>query len=689
MGGKAVKNVTRINQENVQPTLDYIYKTLLPYININKNDTSLLGSTGKKLPGGSSGDIDLAINYNAIIKKHESFDNWLYRIIQFCKTNNYDYNWMQGLNVFSIAVPIISYDDSQDGDFVQLDLMPVKNINMTSWGMHSPHESEEPWKGLVRNNLICAVAAVTTYKSLSTSIDKNGDEVTDTSERLTFDPMTGLRYIKQSRISPKTGKLMSTKKTVNAYVVEEDPKKIAKKLFNCSPSEILTTKGVIKQIMSDKFPYKSKRQAIFKKAQTFLRNLGASYPEIIDKYADNMIIKENTEDSNINTPRKALTKIHQMKPAQFVKFIKLLKSKLKGNKLDLSELNSHEKADGQAVRIIVVDGKIGLETSHSGVQFKAYKLPQSSFQNTLKYFQKELSDELLQMEASFGMGYKLMGELFYTNDLNIIDDDGSVTFVGTKYDNAKLGKMGAVIVYDAYGIKDGQIIDLPDNKRDELIKGFKRLANDTMQIFDFENFAWNKTLELQINYDTPDIRDIFENPDQLLEKENKQVFADFRDMIAKAFSDEITKNGSVLGVPGSTVEGIVFHIGDEEYGATNFDWKKVKANNDRYQTAFEDTIGNFYKSIFGAVQLRKLQTLVNQPDADEIYEDKWAQALPGMKFKIDKIVDDFYNDNSLPRQVKQKFSFFLGNAYRDIQKFDSTLDSFREYLNRKVKPLKK
>jgi len=53
--------VSRINQENVAATLKYIYDTLLPALGIDRKWVQPLGSTGKKLPGGTSGDIDLAM----------------------------------------------------------------------------------------------------------------------------------------------------------------------------------------------------------------------------------------------------------------------------------------------------------------------------------------------------------------------------------------------------------------------------------------------------------------------------------------------------------------------------------------------------------------------------------------------------------------------------------------------------
>ena len=61
-GGNMFDDVVRIHQENVPATLKYIYDEILPAIGINRKYVQPLGSTGKRLPGGSSGDIDLGID---------------------------------------------------------------------------------------------------------------------------------------------------------------------------------------------------------------------------------------------------------------------------------------------------------------------------------------------------------------------------------------------------------------------------------------------------------------------------------------------------------------------------------------------------------------------------------------------------------------------------------------------------
>jgi predicted nucleotidyltransferase len=56
-------DTSRINQENTYATFEDVYNKVLPELKIKKEYTAILGSAGKKKAGGSSGDIDLAIDF--------------------------------------------------------------------------------------------------------------------------------------------------------------------------------------------------------------------------------------------------------------------------------------------------------------------------------------------------------------------------------------------------------------------------------------------------------------------------------------------------------------------------------------------------------------------------------------------------------------------------------------------------
>lgn len=119
-GGNAIENASRINQENVAATMEDVYKKLLPLLGINKNQTALLGSTGKKLPGGTSGDVDLAVDKQAIMRlNHLKDTNEFYKfLIHAAERLGYEFNFLKGLGIVSIGWPIANVDGKQEGQVV-------------------------------------------------------------------------------------------------------------------------------------------------------------------------------------------------------------------------------------------------------------------------------------------------------------------------------------------------------------------------------------------------------------------------------------------------------------------------------------------------------------------------------------------------------------------------------------------
>ena len=94
-GGNALDGVVRINQENVQATLSDIYSKLFPALKLDDTNTAILGSTGKRLPGGSSGDIDIGIDKKAA--KIDNFNAWSKYVANAANRLKIDYNVLSGL----------------------------------------------------------------------------------------------------------------------------------------------------------------------------------------------------------------------------------------------------------------------------------------------------------------------------------------------------------------------------------------------------------------------------------------------------------------------------------------------------------------------------------------------------------------------------------------------------------------
>jgi hypothetical protein len=267
------------------------------------------------------------------------------------------------------------------------------------------------------------------------------------------------------------------------------------------------------------------------------------------------------------------------------------------------------------------------------------------------------------------------------NDEGIVDDDSGVTFVATKYDSKKMGRIGSMVVFDVSGISsEGQLTPLEPKIKKEITRAFKDLSNQEFRIYDDSNFAWKGEISLQIDYDTEMMNRIFEEPAVLLTKECKKHFKELQQAIADAFSREIRKKGSVLGLSDSEVEGIVFEINGQKYGATNFNWAEKKKEYWKSQDAFMGRIAEFLKTITGFVKREKVYQLLKAPDAKIHYEVPYQKELPKFLADMQQLKDQFDNDTTIPRATKKQQAKFLETAYKKVMKLQPRLSSLRAFV---------
>lgn len=687
-GGNAVEGVSRINQENVAKTLKSFYSKVLPVLRITKNDTAVLGSTGKKLPGGSSGDIDIAVSRPALVKNGLGIaDSDIFAYVVHCaKKLGVSFKPMPGLGIVSIAWPIENVDGKQEGKTVQVDLMLTDNLNMTKWGMYSAHEKEQPYKGAVRNLILYWIANVVDYKALKRESDKDTEF-----EKDLFDTQRGLFRLKQSYYDDK-GKLSNKKKTIFRKLISDDPDAIIKILLGdkYKASDILTVNAAWDALMSPDFPYKDYRKTIVKNIVNDLKKHNLDYPAYIDKYIDNksMVTEAysmllEAKNTDYDTPRVGMTKIHQMNPQQFVNFINTLKMLLKSKsntKINLADLNVQEKVDGTGVRVVVNNGAIGLESSYSGVVYNADEFPLEQFRETLSYLQNVLGDKLIDIASKYKINYKVIGELFYINDVNSIDADSTVTFIGTKYDSKKLGSFGSIIIFNADGIQNNQLVPLSLEQRKGIINDLKGLTTDQFKFFSDDDIKWKGEFDIQVKYDTKLGKKILNNPELLLDKSNKDFFESFRDAIAQAFSREISKKGSLFGVPETEVEGIVFDVNGQKFGATNFNWKEKKAAIYKSEEEFNQVIADFYKKVFGFVKPKKIQQLLNTPDYKKLYGVPYKNEVAQFKQDLKAAKYKFDHDKLIPAAIKKMQRFFVEETWQKLKGINTNIDSLKKAL---------
>lgn len=673
MGGNAVPNVTRIHQENVKATLETIYQRLLPLIGVAQKDTGVLGSAGKKLPGGSSGDLDLAIDYQKM-DEPKSGGELLQYLADCSEQLGCATRIFPGLNQVSISWPIANVDGQQEGEYVQLDLMPVEDLNFVSWGSFSPYEKVSPYKGAVRQNFLCQIAKWVYYKPLE---EENGQLVTW--QRGLFNPLHGLSKAIQTLCSPKTGKITRTKTMKSSKFISSNPDEIAALLFGkgVKAKDIQTVDDIWKHFLSDHFPYPERRKQMVKELVDDYEAKGLKYPSYMKEYLTQGQLNL-TESAELSTPRKSMLKIHQMNPKQLVNFINLIKQHINGNKVDLSALNVTEKVDGMAVRFAVNKSKLYIESSHSGLT-DHHQIPM--FQMILDYLNEHFKAKLVNIAKEYKTWYKVIGEILLLEGADNIDPDNSVTFVATKYNQEKLGRFATMVIFDVQAIKGNDLLPMEEGLKQVIMSDIADISNVNFQFYTGETFAWKKSLPIKFDYNTRELKKVFQDPSILLDKANKEYFIQLRAVLANAFSEAVSKHGSVIGLPGTEVEGIVFAVGEDKYGATNFNWSAVKHKIFRFQDEADQIQKQFFQSIFGFQMRKKIRQCLDEPDAQLKYAIPYRQELPKFKKIYQNLIMNFLSSKDIPRRVFSQQQFFMLKDWEIIKSLKSQLQDLHRLVD--------
>jgi len=277
-GGNAVSNTSRINKINVNPTLESLYRILLPKMNLTKKAISILGTTGKRK---TSGDIDIAVDTQALMKgsKISNIDDLYDVMVSASKSVSKEVKDTRSLGTISFSFPITNTDGKQAGKLVQIDLFLVSNLSWANWIYFGPREEESKIKGFYRNILLGQVAK---HVSLKIRKKENGENIEQ--ERFLFIFSQGLMKAIQSRRGKK--KLLKNFKSINRELISTNPNKIVKLLFGpkAKPDNLLTFEQMFAAVQSNGFPKKSKRNVIFSETKKVLLKLNVPIPNELEPF---------------------------------------------------------------------------------------------------------------------------------------------------------------------------------------------------------------------------------------------------------------------------------------------------------------------------------------------------------------------------------------------------------------------
>ena len=157
--GNAIDTSRPFEQEEIPGTIVWLEKNVFPKIGIKGfgDDAAILGSAGKKLPGNTSGDIDLALSADKLAGSlGASLGTVLFKLNDKLKELGLETSMIPGLQQVSIGAPI-------DGDFKngvgQIDFMMSRDLKWSEFMYHSPDftKDESKYKGAYRNILLMAI----------------------------------------------------------------------------------------------------------------------------------------------------------------------------------------------------------------------------------------------------------------------------------------------------------------------------------------------------------------------------------------------------------------------------------------------------------------------------------------------------------------------------------------------------
>lgn len=285
MGGKAVKNVTRIYKNEMLPTLHVLQEHLYQALGLsNQNEDYVI--CGSFLGKESCGDIDIAFDWTKVKYPNDATKEEITKRLHDLYVTLPDYFYNKGFDIHSIPFPIFDENGRTDR-YVQVDIMGVDNLEMAAWGMYSDPNSE--FKSALRNSLI---------NHLANQLCENNEVTSDgqvlTFTRLGFDHQSGLYRIRKTYKGKKEGFICKNSKTISKELICSVPRKITRMLFheNIEPEKLNDWKFIWDKISDPDFYLNHRLFAIVKGVVEEMERKELDYPQVIKDYWNSQMVDE-------------------------------------------------------------------------------------------------------------------------------------------------------------------------------------------------------------------------------------------------------------------------------------------------------------------------------------------------------------------------------------------------------------
>ena len=385
-------------------------------------------------------------------------------------------------------------------------------------------------------------------------------------------------------------------------------------------------------------------------------------------------VNERGDESDIDTPRKPLTKIHQLTGTPLRKFLKDFR-----NGLDSAafEIKITPKIDGHPFRVAWIEGEAYIETGYSGLMGKEEIKGKDIPEHVTRFFEYVDSQdkELLFAELKkHGLkGVKIMGELLANGE--DFTDDGKITYVGTTYDATKLGKYGSVVIIDIKGATMNKLTDLDDETATE-IKTFlaSEFSDENASYFDIDQFAQKIPLEKD-DFPSDLIEKLeAEDPIKLKAKPAEEIKMEINAALTDIFKEKF-KNPSIMDPEDESLEGVAFELDGNLYGIHYQSWKDIRTSYYKDIDAVKEYVTRFLADMTGKSENTGLGALVSEIRSNiDVYQPIWEKSYKEFLAKRKELTDKVSNDKSLPKFVQKVGKYRADALLKKFRDEDITSD---------------
>lgn len=280
-GGRAFKDLSNFTAKNSNEIKEEVIKLMEDKFGLNSNQWAIVGSFNNKSGNTKINDIDIIVKIDAISTININHPKDIDRVLTNIQ------NKLKKIKIrsrkFSIIGVVSGRLKIRKNRYIQVDIIPVSNLNWGTFIYHAPRPTESKYKGLYRNALIEAVAKSIHFNKVKYEIDQRYFKKND------INSYTRYRMIKNfglwSVVEKNKGiRKFKYEKIQNTYnFISNNPKRIISILLGVDDlNNIKTFESVWKIVSSKNFKHNKVFSDIIKNFKIIIKDrLRMDVPNVV------------------------------------------------------------------------------------------------------------------------------------------------------------------------------------------------------------------------------------------------------------------------------------------------------------------------------------------------------------------------------------------------------------------------